>query len=192
VLSDAREGGSFRTSLTYEQPTGTGKTTAHTDTYHGRFVELVPTSSRRSSRRATDAAAGVLPGSGRCERSLLTAGQPVLKRKARDLAHVTIAAHQGAAGGRRCGGDSDVEIGDRAPAAEERGLDPPEVASALSIEGDDGQLAEEGRQPFAVRIGTGRPRGAEVELAGRERADRELLRPAARTRRVRPASLPLR
>ena len=39
---DARAGGSFRISLTYDQPTGTGKTTAHTDTYHGRFVELVP------------------------------------------------------------------------------------------------------------------------------------------------------
>jgi uncharacterized protein YndB with AHSA1/START domain len=39
---DAREGGSFRISLTYDEPTGTGKTTAHTDTYHGRFVKLVP------------------------------------------------------------------------------------------------------------------------------------------------------
>src|SRR5215207_9652782 len=39
---DAREGGAFRISLTYDQPTGTGKTTAHTDTYHGRFVKLVP------------------------------------------------------------------------------------------------------------------------------------------------------
>jgi uncharacterized protein YndB with AHSA1/START domain len=39
---DAREGGSFRISLTYDQPTGTGKTTSHTDTYHGRFVKLVP------------------------------------------------------------------------------------------------------------------------------------------------------
>jgi len=39
---DAREGGSFRVSLTYDEPTGTGKTTAHTDTYHGRFVKLVP------------------------------------------------------------------------------------------------------------------------------------------------------
>lgn len=39
---DAREGGSFRISLTYDEPTGTGKTTAHTDTYHGRFVRLVP------------------------------------------------------------------------------------------------------------------------------------------------------
>jgi uncharacterized protein YndB with AHSA1/START domain len=29
-------------SLTYEAPTRTGKTTAHTDTYHGRFVKLVP------------------------------------------------------------------------------------------------------------------------------------------------------
>ena len=39
---DAREGGAFRISLTYAAPTGTGKTTAHTDTYHGRFVKLVP------------------------------------------------------------------------------------------------------------------------------------------------------
>jgi uncharacterized protein YndB with AHSA1/START domain len=39
---DAREGGSFRISLTYNAPTGTGKTTAHTDTYHGHFVKLVP------------------------------------------------------------------------------------------------------------------------------------------------------
>jgi uncharacterized protein YndB with AHSA1/START domain len=39
---DAREGGSFRISLTYEAPTATGKTTAHTDTYHGHFVKLVP------------------------------------------------------------------------------------------------------------------------------------------------------
>jgi len=39
---EACEGGRFRISLTYDEPTGTGKTTAHTDTYHGRFVELVP------------------------------------------------------------------------------------------------------------------------------------------------------
>lgn len=39
---EAREGGSFRISLTYDEPTGAGKTTAHTDTYHGRFVKLVP------------------------------------------------------------------------------------------------------------------------------------------------------
>jgi uncharacterized protein YndB with AHSA1/START domain len=38
---DAREGGVFRISLTYDEPTGTGKTSAHTDTYHGRFVTLV-------------------------------------------------------------------------------------------------------------------------------------------------------
>src|SRR5712691_6127550 len=38
---DAREGGSFRISLTYDAPTGTGKSTAHTDTFHGRFVKLV-------------------------------------------------------------------------------------------------------------------------------------------------------
>lgn len=39
---DAREGGSFRISLTYDEASGTGKTTAHTDTYRGRFVKLVP------------------------------------------------------------------------------------------------------------------------------------------------------
>ena len=39
---DSREGGAFRISLTYDAPTGTGKTTAHTDTYHGRFIKLVP------------------------------------------------------------------------------------------------------------------------------------------------------
>lgn len=39
---DAHPGGLFRISLTYDAPAGTGKTTAHTDTYHGRFVKLVP------------------------------------------------------------------------------------------------------------------------------------------------------
>ena len=39
---NAREGGSFSISLTYDEPTGAGKTTAHTDSYHGRFVKLVP------------------------------------------------------------------------------------------------------------------------------------------------------
>jgi uncharacterized protein YndB with AHSA1/START domain len=39
---DAREGGSFRVSLTYDAPTSTGKSAAHTDTYHGRFTRLVP------------------------------------------------------------------------------------------------------------------------------------------------------
>jgi uncharacterized protein YndB with AHSA1/START domain len=38
---DAREGGRLRVSLTYAGD-GVGKTTAHTDTYHGRFTELVP------------------------------------------------------------------------------------------------------------------------------------------------------
>src|SRR5882724_2233485 len=38
---DPREGGSFRISLTYDAPTATGRTTAHTDTYHGRFVKPV-------------------------------------------------------------------------------------------------------------------------------------------------------
>lgn len=39
---DPREGGFFRISLTYEEPAGTGKTTARTDTYHGHFSRLVP------------------------------------------------------------------------------------------------------------------------------------------------------
>lgn len=39
---DPREVGEFRISLTYDEPTETGKTTAHTDTHHGRFVKLVP------------------------------------------------------------------------------------------------------------------------------------------------------
>ena len=38
---DPREGGAFRISLTYDAPTGTGKTSAHTDRYHGLFVKLV-------------------------------------------------------------------------------------------------------------------------------------------------------
>jgi len=39
---DPREGGHFRVSLTYDQATGVGKSTAHADTYRGRFVRLVP------------------------------------------------------------------------------------------------------------------------------------------------------
>jgi uncharacterized protein YndB with AHSA1/START domain len=39
---DPRAGGAIRVSLTYDEPTGAGKTTPHTDTYTGRFVELVP------------------------------------------------------------------------------------------------------------------------------------------------------
>ncbi|MFE0649440.1 SRPBCC domain-containing protein [Streptomyces sp. NPDC059534] len=39
---DVREGGTFRISLHYGGEGGTGKSGARTDTYHGRFVELVP------------------------------------------------------------------------------------------------------------------------------------------------------
>lgn len=39
---DAREGGTLRVSLTYDEPGARGKTTAHTDTYRGRFARLVP------------------------------------------------------------------------------------------------------------------------------------------------------
>jgi uncharacterized protein YndB with AHSA1/START domain len=39
---DAREGGSFRVSLTYDAPGGAGKSDSNTDTYHGRFARLVP------------------------------------------------------------------------------------------------------------------------------------------------------
>ena len=39
---EPREGGTFRISLTYTAPGAAGKTSAHTDTYHGRFARLVP------------------------------------------------------------------------------------------------------------------------------------------------------
>jgi uncharacterized protein YndB with AHSA1/START domain len=38
---EARERGRFRVSLTYADPSAGGKTTAHTDTYHGHFARLV-------------------------------------------------------------------------------------------------------------------------------------------------------
>jgi uncharacterized protein YndB with AHSA1/START domain len=40
---DAREGGTFRMSLTYQDPEHSpcGKTSENTDTFHGRFIELV-------------------------------------------------------------------------------------------------------------------------------------------------------
>ena len=44
---DAREGGSFRISLSYDAlscdaPAATGKSASHTDTYRGHFARLVP------------------------------------------------------------------------------------------------------------------------------------------------------
>ena len=39
---EARIGGTFRVSLTYDAPDAVGKTSAHTDTYRGHFVRLVP------------------------------------------------------------------------------------------------------------------------------------------------------
>jgi uncharacterized protein YndB with AHSA1/START domain len=39
---DAREGGRFRVSLSYAVVGGAGKSTSHTDTYHGHFARLVP------------------------------------------------------------------------------------------------------------------------------------------------------
>lgn len=39
---EAREGGTFRVSLSYAEPGHTGKSSARTDTYHGEFVRLVP------------------------------------------------------------------------------------------------------------------------------------------------------
>jgi uncharacterized protein YndB with AHSA1/START domain len=39
---DGRENGTYRISLTYDSPAQAGKTTEHTDTYHGHFVQLVP------------------------------------------------------------------------------------------------------------------------------------------------------
>jgi uncharacterized protein YndB with AHSA1/START domain len=40
-MFDARVGGRFRVSLTYESVDAPGKAAAHTDTYHGQFIELV-------------------------------------------------------------------------------------------------------------------------------------------------------
>ena len=39
---EPREGGRLRISLTYVDTSSPGKSAAHTDTYHGRFVNLVP------------------------------------------------------------------------------------------------------------------------------------------------------
>lgn len=39
---EPREGGTFRISLTYDAPTSAGKTSPQTDSFHGRFVKLVP------------------------------------------------------------------------------------------------------------------------------------------------------
>jgi len=39
---DARQGGTFRISLTYDEPTSAGKTSPRTDSFHGRFKRLVP------------------------------------------------------------------------------------------------------------------------------------------------------
>ncbi len=39
---EPHEGGVFRISLTYDEPTDSGKTTSRTDSFHGRFIELVP------------------------------------------------------------------------------------------------------------------------------------------------------
>ena len=39
---EAREGGAVRVSLSYDDSTTSGKSEAHTDTYRGRFIRLVP------------------------------------------------------------------------------------------------------------------------------------------------------
>ena len=39
---EPHEGGAFRISLTYDSPDAAGKSSSHTDTYHGRFVKLIP------------------------------------------------------------------------------------------------------------------------------------------------------
>ena len=39
---EAHEGGAFRVSLTYDAPDAQGKSSAHTDTYHGTFEQLIP------------------------------------------------------------------------------------------------------------------------------------------------------
>ena len=39
---DARQGGTFRISLTYDAPTTSGKSSDRTDTFRGRFTKLTP------------------------------------------------------------------------------------------------------------------------------------------------------
>ncbi|MCW2932669.1 MAG: hypothetical protein JWM19_3631 [Actinomycetia bacterium] len=39
---DTREGGTFRVSLTYDEPGEAGKSAPRTDTYHGHFAALIP------------------------------------------------------------------------------------------------------------------------------------------------------
>lgn len=39
---DPREGGTFRVSLTYDEPGKAGKSQSRTDTYHGHFARLIP------------------------------------------------------------------------------------------------------------------------------------------------------
>ena len=39
---EARQGGHLRVSLTYHDPGAVGKSVAHTDTYSGRFLQLIP------------------------------------------------------------------------------------------------------------------------------------------------------
>ena len=41
---DGREGGAFRISLIYDSPGSVGKTSNRTDTFQGRFIEVVPDS----------------------------------------------------------------------------------------------------------------------------------------------------
>jgi uncharacterized protein YndB with AHSA1/START domain len=39
---EPHEGGKFRISLTYNDPSRAGKTSSHTDTYHGEFTKIIP------------------------------------------------------------------------------------------------------------------------------------------------------
>ena len=39
---EPHQGGKFRISLTYDQPTSAGKSSSQTDSHHGVFVRLVP------------------------------------------------------------------------------------------------------------------------------------------------------
>jgi uncharacterized protein YndB with AHSA1/START domain len=44
-IFEPRQGGKFRVSLTYNSADSQGKTSAHTDTYHGYFASLQPNAS---------------------------------------------------------------------------------------------------------------------------------------------------
>lgn len=70
---EPHEGGTFRVSLTYDTPAAAGKSSAHTDTYHGHFEQLVP-NERVVERLAFETTDPQLQGEMRITTDLVAAG----------------------------------------------------------------------------------------------------------------------